>query len=235
MNQLPGWPYPAHIGGAVGEPAFVMHCGDMVDGQENAELELRYYDYFRSRLRYRQYEVLGNHDGNAPMLDCFIRRYGARSHSFDVQGMHFVSLATSYQGSQPGMVARDDMLFLERDLAEVADECPVVLFVHSRLDRLQNGDEVLLLLRDSRVILIASAHIHKPAVFDLEGIPCVDIGQCRNHPIDPEYGRNFEVVHIHDNQIQALPWRWDLEDWERGQRWADPLATSARFTLQTTF
>ena len=107
----------------------------------------------------------------------------------------------------------------------------MVLLVHGRLDRVRNGAEALAILAEYRVLLVASAHIHKPAVFRLEGMDCIDVGQCRNHPIDPEYGRSFSVVHVTDTRLTAVPWRWDLSDWERGQRWADPEATARRFTL----
>ena len=69
----------------------------------------------------------------------------------------------------------------------------------------------------------------------MDGIACIDIGQCRDHPIDAPYGRNFYVVRIAGRSIAAHPWRWDLCDWERGQRWADPDATLRRFSLATTF
>ena len=68
-------------------------------------------------------------------------------------------------------------------------------------------------------------------MFQLNGVDGIDVGQCRDHPIDPAYGRVLYVVHITDTRLTAVPWRWDHGDWERGQRWADPAGTAKRFAL----
>jgi hypothetical protein len=54
------------------------------------------------------------------------------------------------------------------------------------------------------VLLIVGAHGHRPDVFQLEGIDCIDVGQCRDHPIDPEYGRSLSVVHVTEDRLTAL-------------------------------
>ena len=233
MNDLPGWPYPESVGGSVDSPEFVLLCGDTVDGAEGAgEAELQYFRYFRPKLQYPQFEVMGNHDQDPAFTGYFTERYGGLSHSFDRQGIHHICLNSRYE---PEAHFDDEELeFLRRDLDAVDGATPVILFVHCRLDRFRNGDDVLDILADHRVLLIMSAHVHKPAVFQLRGIDCIDVGQCRDHPIDPEYGRNLYVVHITDHRVTAVPWRWDLADWERGQRWADPVATAGRFTLDRT-
>ena len=44
MNNLPGWPYPASVGGVVAPPEFVLLCGDAVDGVAGAgKTELAYF------------------------------------------------------------------------------------------------------------------------------------------------------------------------------------------------
>ena len=235
MNQLEGWPYPEFLGGNVARPDFVVHCGDIVDGGGSGDLEFRYFQYYMQRLKVRRYEVLGNHDRASEIRDYFLDRYGARSYAFACRGVHCVSLNMTYEKCATGYVEPEDLDFLDRDFHQVGARTPVVLFLHSRLDRVGNGTDVLRLLRSRRTILVMSAHIHKPAVFDLEGIPCVDVGHCRNHPIDAEYGRNFYVVQIRRDALQAVPWRWDLPGWERGDRWADGPATAERFCLRTRF
>jgi hypothetical protein len=233
MNSLPGWPYPEFVGGVVDEPEFVLLCGDAVDGSEGAgEMELGCFHHYTRRLRFPQLEVMGNHDQDPAYAAYFRGRYGGMSHSFDRQGIHFVCLNSLYSGGEH--FSEEELAFLRDDLAAVGDPIPVILFVHCRLDRFVNGGDVLDILVDHRVILVVSAHVHKPAVFQLRGIDCVDVGQCRDHPIDPEYGRNLYVMHVTDGVLTAVPWRWDLADWERGQRWADPASTARRFTLKKT-
>lgn len=219
MNDLAGWPYPEEIGGCVETPSFVMHCGDMVDGDwESGEYELAAYRHFSSRLRIPHYETLGNHDTDKAFTSYFRGRYKGSSHSFDLSGVHFISLCGRYDAHEVGSVPSAQMGFLERDIAALPADMPIVLFSHSRLDRLKNGRDVARMLSRRRTILVASAHLHRPAVFTAHGIPGLDIGHCRNHPIDPEWGRSFTVVRIKGGSLSAIPWRWDLKDWERGQR-----------------
>ena len=232
MNGLPGWPYPEAIGGVVGAAEFVLLCGDAVDGGLGAgEEELAYFRYFTERLHFPQVEVMGNHDLDPVFTRYFRDRYGGLSHSFDRQQVHFICLNSLYDADERGGFGEEDLEFLRRDLEEAGSDAPVVLCVHSRLDRTANGSEVLQILSGYRVILMISAHIHKPAVFQLEGMDCIDVGQCRDHPIDPAYGRMLYVVHVTDTRLTAVPWRWDYGDWERGRRWADPEGTVERFTF----
>lgn len=232
MNGLPGWPYPAAVGGTVDTPQFVVLCGDAVDSAAGrGESELAYFRYFTKRLRFPQIEVMGNHDVDPAYQAYFRGRYGGLSHSFDREGVHCICLNSQYDEHETGSFGDAELEFLRTDLDRVDGDTPVVLFVHSRLDRTTNGADVLPILGARNVALIVSAHIHKPAVFRLDGIDCVDVGQCRDHPIDPESGRVLYVFHITDTRLTGVPWRRDLQEWEQGRRWADPHAAAQRLIL----
>ena len=231
INNLPGWPYPAQIGGVVEKPDFVVHCGDIIDGEQSLPTEEAYYDYFVARLASLHYEVLGNHDLAPPFLKQFIRKYGGKSYSFDLKGFHFISLAGEYDQYEVGHIPEAGLDFIKSDLSRIDKSTPVVIFTHTRIDRLKNGKVVLQLLRRRQVKLIISAHRHKPAISELGTITCIDIGHCRNHPIDPEYGRSFYVVRLTGKRITALPWRWDYKEWECGRGWANPEIAQQRFML----
>ncbi len=234
MNSLPGREYPLAVGGTVGEPEFVILCGDTVDGEGPGEDELAVFQRFSARLRWPQIEVMGNHDIDPAFTQYFVGAYGGLSHSFDRQGVHFVCLDARYDVADVGRFDQEHLDFLEADLSSAGD-APVVLFVHSRLDRMKNGRLALDILHGRHVVLIMSAHIHRPAVFQLDGFDCVDTGQCRDHPIDAPFGRCLHVVRISSSRLTAVPWRWDLADWERGQRWQDPDDVAARSTLDKTY
>ena len=232
MRELPGWPYPPPVGGVVGRPEFVALCGDAVDGASGAgERELAFFRYFTKRMPYPHVEVMGNHDGDPAYVGSFRERYGALSHSFDNQGVHFICLNSLYDPDGIAHFGPEELTFLERDLASIGSSVAVILLVHSRLDRASNGAEVLALLKKHHILLIAGAHLHKPSVFQVEGIDCIDVGQCRDHPIDPAHGRSFTVVHVTHSRLTAIPWRWDLKDWEKGQRWENQEEAARRFTL----
>ena len=235
MNHLVGWPYPERIGGCVTQPECVVHCGDVVDGGGAEGLELGYFRYYAAKLNFRQYEVLGNHDTVVVgFMDYFLAKYGAKSYSFTMRGIHCVSLSSAYDEREVGRVESTELEFLDKALSERDPETPTILFVHTRIDCMTNANEVLAVLKGRRVILVVSAHKHRPEAFELDGIPCLQVGHCRNHPIDPEYGRSFYVVHLAEDRLTAVPWRWDLGDWEGGQRWASPADRAKRFMLVKT-
>lgn len=235
INALAGRPYPECIGGLVSRPEFVIHCGDIVDGVKSPDVELDHYDRFMSLLSFPCWEVLGNHDVSPEFLARFDKKHGGRSYSFDHKGIHFIALNTVYNAKEKGRVAAQDLEYLQRDL-DTHTTGPVILCVHSRLDRLENGQDALDILKGKPVLLILSAHIHKPSVFKLEGFDCIDLGHCRNHPIDLEAGRSFYVVRMTAHSLTAVPWRWDYNDWERGQRWEHRAADRMKsLILQATF
>lgn len=243
MNRLAGWPYPEHVGGVVDMPAFSMLCGDLIDRPEHAETELALYQYFIKQLQIPSYETVGNHDIATPVLDWFMQKYGNTSYTFDMGGVHFISLHphSAYSPSEKASFSSEDRDFLQADLKSVNDDTPVVLFTHAALNKSDNPQLVLDGLRGKRVILAIAAHHHVPAFYEYEGINCIDLGHCRSHPIDCEYGRSFCVVRIDGHSLTALPWRWDFQDWEQAQRWgrygdeAMPEIARSRFLLDTTF
>lgn len=239
MNALPGWPYPPGIGGCVDEPAFVMHCGDIVDACADPERAFFVCRHFVGGLRWARYETLGNHDGSRPFMADFLGRHGSATYAFDAGGVHCLSMEMEYDDSEKGTVPQRALDFVRDDLAGVAAGVPVVLFGHASLNQVTNTQDVLDALGEGKVVLAVAGHHHKPSVYSLGGLPCVDVGHCRDHPIDAEFGRSITVFRLRGNELTAVPWRWDLREWEQGQRWSDDVgrATVAaeRLILRATF
>ena len=224
MNLLPGWPYPPEIGGCVAEPQFIMHCGDVVDGSGSSPSELQFFRHFCSRLIWPQYEICGNHDLGKDYQAYFLDKYETgetRSYSFEAGDWHCLSVDTEYDEDETGRLGEKQLEFIGDDLARLPAGTPVLFFTHTSLNSLKDADPVRELLAPHNVVLAMAGHLHRPAIYRLGKTICVDVGHCRNHPIDPEYGRSFTVVRLSEKHITAIPWRWDLRDWERGQRWTN--------------
>ncbi len=238
MKRLPGWPYPETVGGYVESPEFIIHCGDIVDGEKQppGDVKFGYFRHLTSKLNIPHYEVLGNHEitgNNKPFMEYFIKRYGTKSYIFAKQDINFISLAGEYDEKERGAIPGTELEFLEKTLHATGVKAPVVLFLHSPLNDLKNRDAVINLLKKYNVILSIAGHKHRPGVFETGGIPCVNIGHCRNHPIDPEYGRSFYVIRIKDESITAVPWRWDMKEWERGEGWSSNPEDTAKQLILT--
>jgi len=226
MIHLPGWPYPPEIGGAVDSPAFIMNCGDFVDGSGRGEEELLYYLHCIRQIDIRHLETLGNHDIISPsVVDWFIQKYGGKYYSFDQKGIHFVVLYLHYGEGYTRLEALDEaqLEWLERDLSNRKPAEPVVIFSHDRLERLPNSDDVDSLLRRANVILMLSGHKHNEVgAYTWNGRNGFVIGHCRDHPADSIFGRRSVVVKITEKEVKVVPWRWDLQEWARRQMGPTP-------------
>jgi len=222
MANLPGWPYPPEVGGCVEEPAFILHCGDFVDGDANGEEALSFYLHCLKQMNLPTFETLGNHDAIFPnVVDYFVKKYGRRYYSFDQKGFHFVSLYQTFtEDERPEKLDEAQIEWLEKDLSSTASGKPVLLFSHERLDHLPNAEDVESVLRKAKVILMLSGHLHAlPCTYTWNGRAGVVIGHCRNHPTDPIFARRIIVVRITQRDLSVAAWRWDLQEWARRQGW----------------
>jgi predicted MPP superfamily phosphohydrolase len=132
-------------------PAFVLITGDLVrDALRVGESEARgYYDLFaRERAAFRTpvYTTPGNHEifgietqlskvaPTHPLFGKAMYRsyFGPEYYSFNVGGVHFISLNTAdiHQGWYHGHVDSLQLRWLERDLAAIPAGTPVVTFNH---------------------------------------------------------------------------------------------------------
>ncbi|MGE5296587.1 MAG: metallophosphoesterase [Solirubrobacterales bacterium] len=165
MNRLPGQPFPG--GGVVEKPRALLVLGDLVDDIRNPADWQRYRELFdvhgQGVLRYKVYELLGNHDlggepaddGFSPHQQEFLERnksrrdslhYDSRSYhySWDWGNVHFVGLSV-FPGNEPRPVydrvapwndPKRSLDFLRTDLAGRVGGSgrPVVLCWHYGLE-----------------------------------------------------------------------------------------------------
>ena len=219
MNKLPGRAYPAQISGKVDEPNFVMGLGDISEWPSAAARDT-YEGLITKRLRFRTFDVAGNHDSGglspSPAIhDWLIKRHGALSYTFDKKGVHFVALYSKYDESlnnpaQP--IAQDALEYLRKDLAKVSAGTPVVVATHLCFDAITNRDEFVDAFGNANVILVLGGHYHKATVTRYKGVNFVQLPSPA-----PDSAPEFTVIRIEADRLVAVPF-----DYEKGQWCADP-------------
>jgi predicted phosphodiesterase len=219
MNKIPGTAYPAGIGGKVEEPNFVMGLGDITEWPTLAARDT-YEQLITRRLRFRSYDVAGNHDSGgltpSPTIhDWLIKRHGALSYIFDKKGVHFIALYSKYDESlnnpaQP--ISQEALEYLRRDLAKVPKGTPVVVATHLCFDAITNRDEFIDAFGDANVVLVLGGHYHKAAVNKYRGVNFVQLPSPA-----PGSPSEITVIRIDSERLVVLPF-----DYEKGQWCTDP-------------
>ena len=215
MNKMPGTAYPASIGGKVEEPNFVMGLGDISEWPAVAARDT-YEQLITKRLRFRSYDVAGNHDSGglspSPTIhDWLMKRHGALSYTFDKKGVHFIGLYSRYDESlnnpaQP--ISRDALEYLRKDLAKVPKGTPVVVATHLCFDAITNRDEFIDAFGDANVILVLGGHYHKAVVSKYKGINFVQLPSPA-----PGSPSEITVIRIDAKRLVAIPFDYESAKW----------------------
>lgn len=158
-------------------PAFVLHTGDLTHLARPEE-----FDTVSEVLKGVKAKVLyvpGEHDFDGDGNNLYRERFGKHTmgtgwYSFDYQGAHFVGLvnvanAKSGGKSSLGQIGQDQLKWLARDLAGLADSRPVVVFAHVPLWALYekwgwgtaDAERALELLKRFGSVTILNGHIHQ--------------------------------------------------------------------------
>jgi plastocyanin len=116
-------------------PLFVIHTGDISHLSKPSEFDT-VDQLLKSVKTGHIYFVPGEHDG----IDdgkLYLERYGKGTngqgwHSFDVNGVHFVGLVNVFdlKPGGLGLLGREQLSWLQKDLAAHTDSTPIVLFAH---------------------------------------------------------------------------------------------------------
>jgi peroxiredoxin len=220
MNALPGREYPASVGGAVEQPAFVMGLGDISEWPTRAAM-VAYDKLITTRLLFPSYDVAGNHDsgGRQPsetVHDWLRRRYGSLSYAFEQGGIHFVGLYSAYDESlnSPAQAITAEALdYLRADLAKLAKGTPVVVATHLCFEAITNRDDVVDALGDANVIMVLGGHYHKATVNEYRGIRFVQLPS-------PAPGSPSEVtvIRVTSDRLLVIPFDYEKNEWTTDQR-----------------
>lgn len=176
----------------VPRPDFVVFGGDLA--QLGTRPELDHGAEILSALRYKTYMVMGEHDYYLDLGEYWSELFGEQYYSFDHKGVHFVVLnsiltyddwtfnrwPTAEQrmlemagldnpNGSPFMVGSRQVKWLERDLAKVPKDMPVVVFSHSPLQKIYKGwnfwtedaDEIQRLLNRFDKASVIYGHVHQ--------------------------------------------------------------------------
>jgi 3',5'-cyclic AMP phosphodiesterase CpdA len=144
------------------KPDFVVFGGDLA--QLGKKEELDHGAELLSKLNYKTYHVMGEHDYYLDLGEYWSKLYGDQYYSFDHKGAHFIVLnsvltyddwthnrwPTAEQrmlemagldnpNGSPFMVGEKQREWLRKDLAKVKKDTPVVVFSHSPIQKLYKG------------------------------------------------------------------------------------------------
>ena len=218
MNEMPGTAFHEKVGGKVPEPSFVIGAGDVTEWPTNAAM--RAYDgLLKNRLKWKAYDVLGNHDdgGRAfspTMINWSKKRHGGLSYVFEAAGVKFIALWTKFdpRGKPFQPLSKETLGYLREQLAKTPEEQPVVLFTHLCHDAMTNRDELVETVGKANVILVLGGHYHYSSVNKYRGLNFVQL------PSPKSKYTEFTVLRISSDRLLAMPYDFVKKEWLKGSR-----------------
>ena len=155
-------------------PALLLHTGDLTHGAKEEEFDAC-DQILREAKAAERFFVPGEHD----VYDdgkLYLERYGKRTlgsgwQSFDDHGVHFIGLSNvlNVGAGQLGQLGPEQLAWLKKDVAGLADSTPIVVFAHVPLWSVypkwgwgtEDGAQALELLRRFGSVTVLNGHIHQ--------------------------------------------------------------------------
>jgi 3',5'-cyclic-AMP phosphodiesterase len=169
----------ARINALPEQPAFVLHTGDLTHLAKPEEFDA-VAELLKEVKTGSIFFVPGEHDFDTDGNQEYLKRYGKGTagsgwYSFDSQGVHFIGLvnvASSKSGSKDGglgVIGPEQLRWLQRDVAGLADSAPIVVFAHVPLWSVyekwgwatQDSERALELLKRFGSVTVLNGHIHQ--------------------------------------------------------------------------
>jgi Icc protein len=169
----------ARINALPERPAFVLHTGDITHLAKPEEFD-SCVELLKEARTGGLFFVPGEHDFDADGNQEYLKRYGKGTmgtgwYSFDSQGVHFIALvnvATSKSGSKDGglgVIGPEQLRWLQKDVAGLADSTPIVVFAHVPLWAVyekwgwatRDSAQALAVLRRFGSVTVLNGHIHQ--------------------------------------------------------------------------
>jgi 3',5'-cyclic AMP phosphodiesterase CpdA len=157
-----------------GRPAFLLHTGDLTHLARPEE-----FDTCAEVIKGFKGETIhvpGEHDLFTDDGKSYLERYGKGTQgtgwrSFDHKGVHFVGLVNvmNLQAGKLGVLGREQLDWLKKDVAGLGDSTPVVVFAHVPLWTVyekwgwgtEDGGQALGLLKRFGSVTVLNGHVHQ--------------------------------------------------------------------------
>ncbi|GAA5166065.1 metallophosphoesterase [Pseudonocardia eucalypti] len=154
-------------------PDFVMHTGDLTHLSTAAQFDQ--VDQMLKGLNTGQvFTVPGEHDSVDDHGQKYRARFGAGSrgegwYSFDVKGVHVIALVNTLALEKLGHLGNDQLEFIERDVAGLSADTPIVVFSHIPLFAMyptwgwgtDDATQALSYLRRFASVTCLNGHVHQ--------------------------------------------------------------------------
>ncbi len=153
-------------------PDFLIHTGDLSHTSKASEFDTM--DQVLSSTKHKIFYVPGEHDTSVDDGKIYLERYGKGSagngwYSFDHKGVHFVGLVNVAQQEGMGKLGGDQLAWLKKDVADLGNSTPVVLFAHIPLWAVYpewgwsttDSEQALTSLKRFGSLTVLNGHIHQ--------------------------------------------------------------------------
>jgi 3',5'-cyclic AMP phosphodiesterase CpdA len=241
------------------QPDFVLYGGDLAQLGQKEELDLGAQILGELKAPVRM--MVGEHDWYLDMGERWRQHFGEPTYSFEHKGVHFVVLNSVVEedfwtargltpmqrmgtvagldnGAQnPFSVGAEQRAWLQKDLAEVPKNKPVIVFSHSPLYKLykpwnfwtDDAEEVQAILRRFNNVVVIHGHTHQvltnrignihfhgmlstawPWPYAPQGLPELTVQMNRPDPFNPNDGCGDGQVLVHpDGLVDKIYQLWN--------------------------
>ena len=165
----------AKINALDGEPAFLLHTGDLTHAQKPGAFDTVSGLLHEARVG-GLFTVPGEHDVFVDGGKEYLVRFGGGTlgsgwRSFDHSGVHFIGLVNvvEFKSAKVGALGSEQIEWLQKDLAGLSSSTPIVVFVHIPLWAVYpewgwattDGEQALALMRRFGSVTVLNGHIHQ--------------------------------------------------------------------------
>ena len=213
LDELPGTPWPARIGGVVEPPLALAVLGDLTDSGRVDQMRCfeRLYYADSHPLRGPTVDLTGNHDqvsGRTAVGQRVIGWHGALFRAWDWGDVRMLCLD---KGPSESALA-----WLEHELTTLPTERPLILMQHFPLlgpysgpDWVPNAQKARLakLLTGRRVLAIFHGHFHGSGHYRWQGIDVYNTGSPRHQ------WSEVLAVRITEDSLVVASWNWKAKCW----------------------